>query len=161
MLAVELFCPDHSDQRQGTANESLVKTDIVFFGSWQIHNHQLIRKKCKKNCSDSSVLDMASDKTQVRSNQPLIRSLRPKRPLTRPSRPNWLLIRPKSDNGQDYFALELLSRSCNFGLGTRVCVRVGLILAHFASAPQPGKLILTMQCLIEIDNVTWIPLKQS
>ena len=85
---VGLFVPARSDWRQGTANESLLRTDIFFFGSWQSHNQQLINKNAKK-CSDSSVLDTASEQSQVCSNPPLNRSLSPKWPMIRLSRQKW------------------------------------------------------------------------
>ena len=72
-------CPERFDRRQGTANESLVRKDIFFVGSWNNHKHQLLSKKSKK-CSDSSALDTASDQAQMLSNPPLIRSNR--RPRT-------------------------------------------------------------------------------
>ena len=58
-------------------------------------------------------IDLWSDRTQT--------MVQIKKNMIRPSRPNWLLIRPKSDHGPDYCALEPLSRPCNFGLGTQGC----------------------------------------
>ena len=47
-LVVGLFCPDRSDRRQGTENESLVRRDTDnFFDSWQNQNHLFIREKRK------------------------------------------------------------------------------------------------------------------
>ena len=69
LLVVGLFCPDCSDWRQGTANESLIRSDN--FDSWQSHYHYSLEKKEKK-CSESSALDMACDKSQVCSLRPLI-----------------------------------------------------------------------------------------
>ena len=56
--------------------------------------------------------------TKLTSDQTMVQTIKT---IIRPSRTNWPLIRPKSDHGPDYCALQPLSRPCNFGLGTHGC----------------------------------------
>ena len=65
----------------------------------------------KRLWSDPIALEVGSDQTQVLSNPPMIRLFRPNRPL----------IRQSPDHRPDCSALELPSRTCNFGLGTHGC----------------------------------------
>ena len=133
LLAAGLFRPNRCDPRQGL-QMSLWPEQISFLalGGAIISYSIELRFKCARHGLwwDSSALDTLSDQTKVRWNLPPIRFLRPKWPVirpfrakwpTRPSRPNWTLIRPKSDYGLDYSALELLSSSCDFGRGTHGC----------------------------------------
>ena len=95
---------------------SLIRPNCVQKHFWSDPNaleEVMIRPNCTRSrlWSDPIALEVGSDQTQVRSNPPMIRLFRPNLPL----------IRPSPDHHPDCSALELLSRSCNFGLGTHGC----------------------------------------
>ena len=108
---------------------SLWSERCFFVVSWQ--SQHLLVKKNKKN-EKNMELEIVPDHTQMRLNTFMIRpkcaqrgydqiQLRSKSPLIRLFRPKLPLIRPSPDHRPDCSALELLSRHCNFGLGTHWC----------------------------------------
>ena len=97
---------------------SLWSERCFIVASWQTQHPSIKKNKKNEKIMHSKTdlpdrIDLWSDRTQT--------MFQTKKTMIRPSRPNWPLIRPKSDHGLDYCALEPLSRPYNFGLGTQGC----------------------------------------